>query len=40
MKFEEFLADGDSFTRTSNNKHGIIIRFYIESNLFIALRLI
>ncbi len=27
--YEEFLADGDSFTRTSNNKRkGIIIRFY------------
>lgn len=27
--YQEFLADGDSFTRTSNNKRkGIIIRFY------------
>ena len=27
--FEEYLADGDSFTRTANNKRkGIIIRFY------------
>ena len=27
--FQEYLNDGDSFTRTSNNKRkGIIIRFY------------